>query len=274
MRLVYELVRKAILDKLRDKVDAIVVYGSVNRPEDFAASVSDIDVAVVTREKVSTEEKIGIYGDSELRLDVVFLTEEQLEELAREGYPIAHYIARDGVVVYGSSALLERLRPAVTERTVRMLKKYSIASLASAVELYLMGLAEESVSNLHKALRHAIRWRAARERGEVPIGNGEIAEASLELGLDRTVLETFSELAEARKGKVEGRECKEMIERTLEALRVVGLFERATPWSMVEEEMRKSGRVLGVRPSLEGTRLLWKLTVYDEESGDYSTIEL
>lgn len=274
MQLVYELVRKAILEKLGDKVDAIVVYGSVNRPEDFAANVSDVDVAVVTRERVSTEEKIGVYEDSELRLDVVFLTGEQLEELAREGYPVAHYIVRDGVVVYGDSALLEGLRPAVTERTVHMLRKYGIASLGSAIELYLMGFMEESVSNLHRALRHAIRWRTAREKGEVPIGNREIAEASLELGLDESVLETFYGLAEARKERVGSHECKRMIERTLEALCGAGLFERATPWSRVEEEMRKCGRVLRISPSLKGTRLLWKLTTYDEESKEYSTIEL
>jgi len=263
---IYDLVRRAVTTRFGEKVVAIIVYGSVTRPEDFAGNVSDVDVAIITSEGIPIKDRLDLFSDFGFHVDAVFLTEEQLMELAEEGYPLAYYIAKDGFVIYGDGGVVENLDFRVTEKTLNILKKSSIAAMGLGVESYLMGMYNDAVSHLYHAVRYAVRWKAVEKKGRIPISNREVYVSVRELGLEDIIGETFIELAESRKEKVDSSKCKVLIGKTVKALAAIHQFEKTTSWPVVENELIKlksKASLVEVRPVVKEKKLTWLIKAFD-----------
>jgi predicted nucleotidyltransferase len=175
-------------------VRSVVVFGSAARPEDFVEGVSDVDVLVLAagepRERHCTLE----LGEG-LRVEAVVLKPEELVKLAEEGDPLAFMVERGVVVADDGTFASLRLEPRVTERTVSVLRRSAVVALGLALENLLRGEPLRAVHHAYHAVRHAVRYRTALERGCVPISDREVSEA----GGDAA--EAFNALASARRGK-------------------------------------------------------------------------
>lgn len=96
--------RDRVVKELGDRIDAIVVYGSVARGED--REDSDIDVLVVGRGKGirSRVSEIGYDIDYENNFETfitpVYYTREELEHRMGVGSPFIHEVLREGVALY------------------------------------------------------------------------------------------------------------------------------------------------------------------------------
>jgi len=194
------------------------------------------------------------------------LTKEQLAELSIEGYPLAYYIIEDGRVIYGDVKVIEDLNFRVTEKTLDILKKSSIAALGLGVESYLMGMYNDSASHLYHAIRHAVRWRAAENKGRIPISNVEIYNSIKELELGEIIGKTFMELVEARRSELNSVKCRTLIEKTVKALADIHGFERISSWSKAENELIKlksRASLVEVKPVIKENKLKWLIKVFD-----------
>lgn len=266
MQIVYDLVRSRLLARFGENIIAIIAYGSVTRPDDFAGNVSDVDVAVITKEIIPARDRLDLFLDLSFHVDAVFLTKEQLAELSIEGYPLAYYIIEDGRVIYGDVKVIEDLNFRVTEKTLDILKKSSIAALGLGVESYLMGMYNDSASHLYHAIRHAVRWRAAENKGRIPISNVEIYNSIKELELGEIIGKTFMELVEARRSELNSVKCRTLIEKTVKALADIHGFERISSWSKAENELIKlksRASLVEVKPVIKENKLKWSIKVFD-----------
>lgn len=266
MQIVYDLVRSRLLARFGENIIAIIAYGSVTRPDDFAGNVSDVDVAVITKEIIPARDRLDLFLDLSFHVDAVFLTKEQLAELSIEGYPLAYYIIEDGRVIYGDVKVIEDLNFRVTEKTLDILKKSSIAALGLGVESYLMGMYNDSASHLYHAIRHAVRWRAAENKGRIPISNVEIYNSIKELELGEIIGKTFMELVEARRSELNSVKCRTLIEKTVKALADIHGFERISSWSKAENELIKlksRASLVEVKPVIKENKLKWLIKVFD-----------
>jgi len=266
LQIVYDLVRSRLLARFGENIIAIIAYGSVTRPDDFAGNVSDVDVAVITKEIIPARDRLDLFLDLSFHVDAVFLTKEQLAELSIEGYPLAYYIIEDGRVIYGDVKVIEDLNFRVTEKTLDILKKSSIAALGLGVESYLMGMYNDSASHLYHAIRHAVRWRAAENKGRIPISNVEIYNSIKELELGEIIGKTFMELVEARRSELNSVKCRTLIEKTVKALADIHGFERISSWSKAENELIKlksRASLVEVKPVIKENKLKWSIKVFD-----------
>ena len=266
MQIIYDLVRSRLLARFGENIIAIIAYGSVTRPDDFAGNVSDVDVAVITKEIIPARDRLDLFLDLSFHVDAVFLTKEQLAELSIEGYPLAYYIIEDGRVIYGDVKVIEDLNFRVTEKTLDILKKSSIAALGLGVESYLMGMYNDSASHLYHAIRHAVRWRAAENKGRIPISNVEIYNSIKELELGEIIGKTFMELVEARRSELNSVKCRTLIEKTVKALADIHGFERISSWSKAENELIKlksRASLVEVKPVIKENKLKWLIKVFD-----------
>jgi predicted nucleotidyltransferase len=91
---------KVALEKYGDRIESIILFGSVARGE--AMEDSDIDILVVG--DVSLEELVDIsfpilleYGEL---ISTKNMKKERLEYLAREGYSFMRNVMKEGVVLY------------------------------------------------------------------------------------------------------------------------------------------------------------------------------
>ena len=266
MQMIYDIVRNRLLARFGENIVAIIAYGSVTRPDDFAGNVSDVDIAVITKERVPARERLDLFSDLEFHVDAVFLTREQLIELSEEGYPLAYYIIEDGRVIYGNRSIIEELNFKVTEKTLDVLKKSSIAALGLGIESYLLGMYNDSVSHLYHAVRHAVRWRTAESKGRIPVSNVEVYNSIRELELGDKVGQTFAELVEARRSGLDSFKCRELIEKTVEALAAIHKFEETSPWARAERELVKlksRASLVEVKPIIKEKKLVWSIKVFD-----------
>jgi len=276
LQLIYGMIREAILERFGRKVAAIIVYGSITRPEDFAGNVSDIDVAVITNERIPVKERLDLFSDMRFQLDAVFLTKEQLFELASEGYPLIHYL-KDGRLIYGDEKLLDSVNPTVTEKTLDILKRASIAAVGSAVESYLMGIYNDAVSHLYHALRYAVRWRIAEKKKHIPISNKDVYEALRELDDGGSVKTIFTKLIESRRGEVDSFKCRSLIEETVQGLANLHGFSRVTPWLEVERklaQLKTYAALCEVKPIVNNDKLVWQLKLYDATNNKHMQLEV
>jgi len=96
--------RERLVEKLGDRVESIVVYGSVARGE--AIEDSDIDVLIVGTDKEigNTVLEIGYDVDYENSFETfitpICFTKEELEERVKAGSPFVHEILEDGVALH------------------------------------------------------------------------------------------------------------------------------------------------------------------------------
>ena len=91
---------KVALEKYGDKIESIILFGSVARGE--AKEDSDVDILVVG--DVSIEELVDIsfpilLEDGEL-ISAKDMKKDHFEYLAKEGYSFVRNVMREGVVLY------------------------------------------------------------------------------------------------------------------------------------------------------------------------------
>jgi predicted nucleotidyltransferase len=96
---VEEFVRRA-LEKYGDKIDEIILFGSVARRE--ASEDSDIDILVIG--EVSLEELVNISFPILLEYEKLIsaknMNREHFDFLVREGYSFARNISKEGIILY------------------------------------------------------------------------------------------------------------------------------------------------------------------------------
>jgi len=96
--------RNRVMKKLGDRINAIIVYGSVTRGE--AGEESDIDVLIVGRDKEIRSKimEIGYEIDYENRFETfitpVYYTKEEIEHRIKVGSPFIYEVLKDGVALY------------------------------------------------------------------------------------------------------------------------------------------------------------------------------
>jgi len=99
-----EQLRNRLVRQLGDKIDSIVLYGSVAK--NTANEESDIDILVVAR-----DDEIGLYDKiSKIRTQVdlenntltalMYVTCEELEHFAKLGSPFMKSVSEEGVILY------------------------------------------------------------------------------------------------------------------------------------------------------------------------------
>ncbi|MBI4322573.1 MAG: nucleotidyltransferase domain-containing protein [Chloroflexi bacterium] len=102
---------RRVIAALGERIDAIVLYGSVARGE--AKRYSDIDVLVIGPSREAEKEVDNIAGNIWERSDynalitVVYLTREQFRERARSGSPFIANVLEDGVVLFDNGIFVE-----------------------------------------------------------------------------------------------------------------------------------------------------------------------
>lgn len=98
-RPVEEFLRRA-LEKYGDKIDEIILFGSVARGE--AREDSDVDILVVGN--VSLEELVDISFPILLEYEELIsaknMNREHFDFLVREGYSFARNISKEGIILY------------------------------------------------------------------------------------------------------------------------------------------------------------------------------
>ncbi|MFQ6052589.1 MAG: nucleotidyltransferase domain-containing protein [Candidatus Hydrothermarchaeota archaeon] len=92
-----------VLRELGDKVDSIIVYGSVARKN--ATKESDIDILIISDEKSKIEDRVSdIRAEIDLEYDtlitLIYLTPKELEHRIRVGSPFIEDVLTQGVVLY------------------------------------------------------------------------------------------------------------------------------------------------------------------------------
>lgn len=103
-----------VVERFRDAVHSVVLYGSVARGT--AGKDSDIDVLLVSDVGEALRGQLAdVSGDLEYERDyetlfeALILTPGQLTELAEAGFPIADEVLKEGVVLYDDGTF-ERIR--------------------------------------------------------------------------------------------------------------------------------------------------------------------
>ena len=96
--------RDRVVKELGNRINAIILYGSVARGE--AGEESDIDVLIVGRDKEVRSKvlEISYEIDYENRFETfitpVYYTKEEIEHRIKVGSPFIHEVLKDGVVLY------------------------------------------------------------------------------------------------------------------------------------------------------------------------------
>lgn len=118
---IYQTVARQLAERvvreLEGEIQAIVLYGSVARGE--ATTKSDIDILIVTPHGDSIRAKVAeIEEDLDYRnnyctfLTSIYLTLEQVKQLARSGSPHIQDVINEGVILYDDESF-SRLRQEV-----------------------------------------------------------------------------------------------------------------------------------------------------------------
>ena len=96
--------RDRVVKELGDRINAIIVYGSVARGE--AGEESDIDVLIVGKDKEirSMITEISYEIDYENRFETfitpIYYTKEEIEHRIKVGSPFIYEVLKDGVALY------------------------------------------------------------------------------------------------------------------------------------------------------------------------------
>ncbi|MGC9094211.1 MAG: nucleotidyltransferase domain-containing protein [Candidatus Bathyarchaeia archaeon] len=102
-----------VLNELGDRIQSIVVYGSIARGE--ATKDSDIDVLVVSRDKKDEEKvsdvsyEVDFENDFETFIMPIHLTGDEFEHRVKIGSPFIFEILKEGVVLYDDGTF-QRIR--------------------------------------------------------------------------------------------------------------------------------------------------------------------
>jgi len=111
-----EQLKNRLVNELGDKIESIVLYGSVAK--NTASEESDIDVLVIAR-----DDEIGLYDKiSKIRTQVdlenntltalVYVTSEELEHYAKLGSPFMKSVSEEGMILY-DRGVFKKLRGSI-----------------------------------------------------------------------------------------------------------------------------------------------------------------
>jgi len=116
---------KRVVEKLKDEILALVLYGSYVRGE--YSKYSDVDVLVVVKSKDKKVKEIiyDIAYDIDLEYDILisllFLTPEEIKMLIEKGSPFIENILFEGVILYDRDKTFEGIR----ERALKVEQRVS-----------------------------------------------------------------------------------------------------------------------------------------------------
>jgi len=116
---------KRVVERLRDEILALILYGSYVRGE--YSKYSDVDVLVVIKrkDKKLKETIYDIAYDIDLEYDILisllFLTLEEIEMLIEKGSPFIENILLEGVILYDRDKTFEGIR----ERALKVEQRVS-----------------------------------------------------------------------------------------------------------------------------------------------------
>jgi len=105
--------RSRVLNELGDRIQSIIIYGSVARGE--ATKDSDIDVLVVSKDKKVREKvsdvsyEVDLENDFETFITPIHLTTDELEHRIKVGSPFISAILKEGVILYDDGTF-QRIR--------------------------------------------------------------------------------------------------------------------------------------------------------------------
>lgn len=111
----YKLTLKNLKERLvresGDKLDSLVLYGSVARG-DYGRE-SDIDILVILEDKKLEEKVSDIRYDVDIKNDTVttffIVTPSEIERIIQKGFPFINNVLKEGKVIY-DNGFWERLR--------------------------------------------------------------------------------------------------------------------------------------------------------------------
>lgn len=112
--------KKRLVEELQDKIESIVLYGSVARNETHEDS--DIDILIVTREdnrelydrisKIRTR----IDLDNNTLTTLVQMSRDELEQYLKLGSPFMESVLKEGVILY-DSGFFEKIRGSLAPKS-------------------------------------------------------------------------------------------------------------------------------------------------------------
>ncbi len=245
---VRKLGRRAV-EVLGDRLAGILMFGSAARPSDFTTK-SDVNIVIVVKDRPKGFRLVELLYDIDTRLFVSILTLKDLESLVEAGHPLAHHLCGDSTLLYyGCEELVELLssKPPITEDTLKYLEGAALANLAVAAQNYLYGLYGESASFSYKAVKTALRLRAA-VRGLLPFSDEEVLSFAEQEGLDEAA-RALDELSKARRGYVGPGEALKLLDLAAEGVSKAMNIKLAS-WSRVLEELCKAGMLSVERVSV------------------------
>jgi predicted nucleotidyltransferase len=105
--------RDRVVKELGDRVDSIVVYGSMAKGE--AREESDVDMLIISDRKGEIRDRVFEIGyDIDLEHDVamslVFLGPEEVEQRVRVGSPFIEDILINGLILYDRDETFQGIR--------------------------------------------------------------------------------------------------------------------------------------------------------------------
>ncbi|RLE91517.1 MAG: hypothetical protein DRN04_12600 [Thermoprotei archaeon] len=204
LKALFDKIVHCVLKSYGERVLAIIVFGSATRPRDFVWGLSDIDVLLVMNDKIDESGRSIEESVDGFKVSMVVFEKGEVEEAAVAGSPLVHWIKKDSIVLYYSSEKvldwLNSLSPRITSYTLEVFRRSSVVAYGIAADYYFQRNGRRVVHHLYHSLRHALRYRSARELNNIPVSNEEVYAAAEKL-CGREVLEVFRELVGLRRGK-------------------------------------------------------------------------
>jgi len=111
-----EELKRKLVSELGDRIDSIILYGSVARNE--AREESDIDILVITKDKdIKIYDKISkirtdIDLDNNTLTSLLSLSRRELERYIKLGSPFIESVIEEGVILYDNGNF-EKLRKSI-----------------------------------------------------------------------------------------------------------------------------------------------------------------
>ncbi len=152
--------------------DTVILFGSVNRPRDFSRYLSDINVLVLGRSRISKVSSIV----SLIRTDADSLTNR-----CYYGDPLCIWLVKDSKVVCGS---LPELKFNVTTWTIDTIRQLILNHMALLYENLLLGNLAWSLNNAY----HAVKLTAIYRTIDEPILDDELLAGKLNGDLSTLLL--------------------------------------------------------------------------------------
>ena len=204
LKALFDKIVHYVLKRYEGKVLAIIVFGSATRPRDFVWGLSDIDVLLVMKDKIDVSERSIEESMNSVKVSIVALEKSEVEEAAVAGSPLAHWIKRDSIVLHCSSEKvlnwLNSLNPRITSYTLEVFRRSSVVAYGIAADYFFQGNGRRAVHHLYHSLRHALRYRSAKDLNNIPVSNEEVCVVAEKL-CGREVLKVFKELVGLRRGE-------------------------------------------------------------------------